>query len=38
MNLDLVATGAIGFTMLALAPFIRPVFNFLKTDETRSLR
>lgn len=33
MNLDLVAFGAIGFTMLALAPFAGPVFNFLKADD-----
>jgi hypothetical protein len=32
MNLDLVACGAIGFTMLALAPFVGPVFRFLKTE------
>jgi hypothetical protein len=32
MNLDLVSFGAIGFTLLALAPFVRPVVNFLKAD------
>ena len=33
MNLDLVACGAIGFTMLALAPFVGPVVNFLQSDD-----
>ncbi len=32
MNLDLVAFGAIGFTMLALAPFVSPVISFLRSD------
>lgn len=33
MNLDLLACGAIGFTMLALAPFVNPVIKFLKADD-----
>lgn len=32
MNLDLLALGAIGFTMLAIAPFVGPVVKFLKSD------
>ncbi|MCP4447782.1 MAG: hypothetical protein GY811_20955 [Myxococcales bacterium] len=33
LNLDQVAVGAIGFTLLALAPFVSPVLNFLKSDK-----
>ncbi len=33
INLDLVALGAIGFTMAALAPFVTPVVNFLRSEE-----
>ncbi len=33
MNLDLVALGAIGFTMLALAPFVGPVVKYLKSED-----
>lgn len=33
LNLDLVAIGAIGFTMLALAPFVSPVLNYLTDDK-----
>tara|TARA_R110002096_G_scaffold77896_6_gene183255 strand:+ start:18109 stop:18840 length:732 start_codon:yes stop_codon:yes gene_type:complete len=32
MNLDLVAVAAIGFTMMALAPFVSPIIKFLKSD------
>lgn len=35
VNLDLVALGAIGFTMAALAPFVTPVVSFLKSDEDK---
>ena len=37
MNLDLVACGAIGFTMLALTPFVGPVVNFLKSESSSQL-
>ncbi len=33
MNLDLLAIGAIGFTMLAIAPFVGPIVKFLKNDD-----
>lgn len=33
INLDVVAFGAIGFTLLALTPFLGPVARFLKSDD-----
>ena len=32
INLELLSVGAIGFTMLALTPFISPILNFLRTE------